>query len=114
MTLTKRAVIGVLASGRGSNFASLLKKQQEGYFNNLSFACLISNKKSAPALDIARVNDLPAYHLSVKDFSDKDAYEKEIVRILKGHGVNWVVLAGYMRLIGKPLLEAFPQRIINI
>lgn len=114
MTLTNRAVIGVLASGRGSNFASLLKKHHEGYFKNLTFACLISNKKSAPALEIARENDIPAYHLSIKEFPDKDEYEKEIVRILKSSGVNWVILAGYMRLIGKPLLEAFPERIINI
>lgn len=114
MNFKQKAVVGVLASGRGSNFASLLKKKQDGFFTNLDFACLISNKKDAPALQIASENAIPAHHFSLKSFQDKDEFEAAVVQRLLDYGVNLLVLAGYMRIIGPNILNAFPNSIVNI
>jgi len=106
--------VGVLASGRGSNFAALLARQSEGYFDRARLACLVSNIPTAPALDIARENGLVAYAVPPKSFPTPAAYETEIIRLLEQHQVEWVVLAGYMKIVGDTLLNRFPQRIINI
>lgn len=108
------ANVGVLASGRGSNFKALLQKQQEGYFLRARIVCLISNVTGAPALDIARQADLAAYSPVPKTFQTSAAYEQELIRLLEQHGVEWLVLAGYMKIVGPALLERFKERIINI
>jgi phosphoribosylglycinamide formyltransferase-1 len=114
MTDKKPAAFGVLASGRGSNFAALLKKQQEGYFGNAELKCLISNRPSAPALDTAREGGMAAYAVKPKDFTTAEAYEQEIVRLFDEHGVDWLILAGYMKIVGATILERYDGRIINI
>lgn len=106
--------VGVLASGRGSNFQALLRKQQEGYFARARIVCLVSNIATAPALDVAREAQLAAYAVPPKSFSSPAAYEKEAVRLLEQHQVQWVVLAGYMKIVGSNLLQRYEQRMINI
>jgi phosphoribosylglycinamide formyltransferase-1 len=109
-----RAAIGVLASGRGSNFAALLQRQTDHYFNNARIECLVSNRSSAPALDLAREADVAAYAVKPKDYADAAAYEAEIVRIMEQHNVEMLLLAGYMKILGPTLLDQFDGRIINI
>lgn len=108
------ATFGVLASGRGSNFAALLQRQGEGYFENARMACLISNKPEAPALELAREAGLAAYGLRPKDFKSAEEYETEIVRLMDEHGVDWLILAGYMKIVGAGILSRYAGRIINI
>ncbi len=114
MTDNKPAAFGVLASGRGSNFAALLKKQQEGYFQNAELKCLISNRPAAPALDTAREGGMAVHAVKPKDFTTAEEYEQEIVRLFDEHGVNWLILAGYMKIVGPTILDRYEGRIINI
>ena len=114
MNLPEKAHIGVLASGRGSNFAALLDRWKSGYFENADFKCLISNKQNAPALDVARSADLPAFAVVPRDYATPIAYETEIVRLFDEHAVNMVVLAGYMKIIGSTILDRYDGRIVNI
>ncbi|MCX7624896.1 MAG: phosphoribosylglycinamide formyltransferase [Candidatus Sumerlaeaceae bacterium] len=106
--------VGVLASGRGSNFEALLHHERTGFFQNIEIACLIVDQPQAGALEIAQRYGVPAYTLLRKDFSSKEAFEQAIAHTLDLHGVSWVVLAGYMRLVGPTLLDKYPQRILNI
>ncbi|MCX7964222.1 MAG: phosphoribosylglycinamide formyltransferase [Candidatus Sumerlaea chitinivorans] len=106
--------LGVLASGRGSNFEAILRKQSYGYFARAQVACLIVNKAEAGAIAIAEQYGVPHHVVLQREFPSKDAYEAEIVRLLKSYGVEYVILAGYMRIVGHTLLEAYPQRILNI
>jgi phosphoribosylglycinamide formyltransferase-1 len=79
-------------------------------------AVVISDKAEAPILDHARRFGLPAEALPKGQFKTKlePEIEQRLAAILREHGVEWVVLAGYMRVVKAPLLEAFPNRIINI
>lgn len=106
--------IGVLASGRGSNFAALLKHHAEGRLPGLAFTCLVSDKPGAPALAVADKAGVPAYNILPRGFPDKVSYEREVVQVLKTQGCEWICLAGYMRIIGDTMLDAFPNRILNI
>ncbi|MDD4237346.1 MAG: phosphoribosylglycinamide formyltransferase [Desulfotomaculaceae bacterium] len=105
--------LGILASGRGSNLQSILDQITAGRIN-AEVAVVISDKKEAFALERARMAGLPAGHFNYRDFPSKDAYESSIVDRLKQHGVELVCLAGYMRIVGKVLLAAFPGRVVNI
>jgi len=109
----KRLQLGVLASGRGSNFESILKAIEEGRL--LADArVLLSNRKSAGALEVAVRHGVPALALSRKEFESDEAFDREIIRIFAQHGVNFVVLAGYLRLLTPALVHEFPNRILNI
>jgi phosphoribosylglycinamide formyltransferase-1 len=106
--------LGVLASGRGSNFKALLEKERQGYFEKARISCLITNNPRAGAIDIAKEAQIPVHIVIPREFPGKESYEKEIVRLLESYHVEWVVLAGYMRLVGQTLLERYPWRILNI
>jgi len=105
--------IGVLASGRGSNFEAILRNIQSGYLNAIIVA-VISNKKNAGALEIARENDIPAYFVSAKQYPDSHQFDAQILRLLKQHDANFVVLAGYLKMLGKNVIRNFKNRILNI
>ncbi|TYO96272.1 phosphoribosylglycinamide formyltransferase [Desulfallas thermosapovorans] len=105
--------IGVLASGRGSNLQSIMDACAAGRIP-ARVAVVISNNKDAYALERARQAGIAAVAVNTGDYPDKAEYEKYIVDILKEHNVHLVCLAGYMRLVGKTLLEAFPGRVMNI
>lgn len=114
MNNTDRAAIGVLASGRGSNFAALLQRQSEGYFRNARIECLVSNRATAPVLELARDADIPGYAVRPKEFPDAEAYESEIIKLMDQHNVNLVLLAGYMKIIAPTILTRYDGKIINI
>jgi len=105
--------VGVLASGRGSNLQALIdainKKEVDA-----QIAVVISNKGDAQALDRARKHGINAFFINPSDFEGRDAYERRLVEILDEHEVGLVVLAGYMLIVGKLVLEAYRNRIINI
>ncbi len=106
--------LAVFASGRGSNFAALLKARAEGRLPEAEFTLLFSDKADARALDLAREAGIATLHLSPRDFENRTAYEQALVGHLRNHRVEGICLAGYMRLVGTPLLAAYPQRILNI
>ena len=105
--------IGVLASGRGSNFQSIIDHIKSGYLNAV-IAVLITDNSKAYAIERANKNNIEVLIISPKSFPDKDFYYKHIAGELKKRGVGLVVLAGFMRVVGKPLINEFHNRIINI
>ena len=107
--------VGILGSGKGSNFRAIADAIAAG---NLAaeVRIVISDVESAGILDLARERGMRAEFLVPGKFKTKlepDA-EQRLVALLQEAGVEWVVLAGWMRMIKAPLLEAFPRRIINI
>lgn len=110
MTLLR---LGVLASGRGSNLQSIIDAGKAGTIK-AEVAVVVSDNPAAFALERAKDNSIPGFCICPGDFTDKVEYEREIVNILNKHQVELVCLAGYMRLVGETMLNAFPNRIMNI
>jgi phosphoribosylglycinamide formyltransferase 1 len=113
MTTTPIA-IGVLVSGNGSNFQAIVDALEAGRITNGRIACLISNKADAYALERAKKHNIPALVLDHKQFPNRAAYDQALVALLKEHGVQLVVLAGFMRLLSPVMVEAFPHAMMNI
>ncbi len=105
--------IGVLLSGRGSNFRAILKETLSGKID-AEIVVVISDKKDAKGLVTAKSHGIRAIYLSPKGFNSREEYDKEIVRILKEEKVDLVLLAGYMRIITPYFVENFSGRIMNI
>jgi phosphoribosylglycinamide formyltransferase-1 len=105
--------LAVLVSGRGSNLQSIVDAIGCGALD-ATIAVVISNRAEAAGLLRAREAGIEAIWLNPRDFPDRDAYDRAIVERLKARDVGLVCLAGFMRLVGAPLLEAFPDRILNI
>jgi phosphoribosylglycinamide formyltransferase-1 len=106
--------LGVLASGSGSNLQALLDACADGRIPASRVAAVISNVEGARALERARNAGVPALLLPHRAYPSRDAYDAEVVRLLRQHEVDLVCLAGFMRLIGPALLSAFHNRILNI
>jgi phosphoribosylglycinamide formyltransferase-1 len=113
MPNSRPRIIGILISGRGSNLQSIIDAVSAGDLE-ASIAVVISNRADAQGLDRARAAGIDTLHLNPRDYADRDAYDRAIADALIVRGVALVCLAGFMRLVGQPLLDAFPQRILNI
>jgi phosphoribosylglycinamide formyltransferase-1 len=105
--------LAVLISGRGSNLRASLDVIATGNLD-AAIAIVISNKPDAPGLSHARKAGIEAVHLAPGGYADRDGYDRAIVDLLRPLDIGLVCLAGYMRLVGPVLLEAFPNRILNI
>ena len=105
--------IAVLISGRGSNLLSIIDAVRSRRLD-ATIAVVVSNRAGAPGLTRARDAGIATIHLNPREYADRDAYDRAIVDVLKAFDVGLVCLAGYMRLVGPPLLDAFPERILNI
>ncbi len=105
--------IGVLISGRGSNLQALIDAIANGALK-AHIAIVISNRADAPGLDRARAAGIETLVLDHRSFASRDDYDAAIERELVARGVSLVCLAGFMRLIGPRLLDAFPNAILNI
>ncbi len=105
--------LGALVSGRGSNLQSIMDACAAGKIP-ARVAVVISDYSEAYALERARQSGITAVAVNPSDYPDKAAYEQYIVQVLQEHGVHLVCLAGYMRLVGATLLDAFTGRIMNI
>jgi len=105
--------LGVLASGRGSNLQAILDEIASGRLAAI-VKVVVSDVADAFALDRARRSGVPAVFVDPRSPGGKAAYEKRVAAVLREHGVDLVVLAGYMRICGSELLAAFPGRILNI
>ena len=107
--------LGILGSGKGSNFRAIADAIADGKLH-AEVRLVLSDVGSAGILDLARARGYRAEFLAPGKFKTKlePAAEQRLVSLLQEAGVEWVVLAGWMRMIKAPLLEAFPRRIINI
>ena len=105
--------LGVLISGRGSNLQSIIDAIGAGALD-ATIAVVISNRADAAGLRRANEVAIDAVVLDPRKFADRAAYDRAIVEELRARSVDLVCLAGFMRLVGAPLLDAFPNRILNI
>jgi phosphoribosylglycinamide formyltransferase 1 len=105
--------LGVLISGRGSNLQALIQAIQERRLD-ARIAIVISNRSEAAGLERAREAGIETLILDHRQFPSRDAYDRRLAEELKVRGVTLVCLAGFMRLIGAGLLDAFPDAILNI
>ena len=105
--------LGVLLSGRGSNFLSIAGSIREGRLPGVEIAVVVSNVADAPGIGAAAALGLPTAVLVSKGRSRAE-HDVDVMDCLLGHGVELVVLAGYMRLLSPRFIAAFPNRILNI
>jgi phosphoribosylglycinamide formyltransferase-1 len=105
--------LGVLISGRGSNLQAIAGSIADGRLE-ATIEVVISSRAAAAGLEWARGAGIDAVALSARDYRDRDAYDRALVEVLRAHRVDVVCLAGFMRLVGPPLIDAFPHRILNI
>ena len=105
--------LGVLVSGRGSNLQALIDAIHEGRLD-ASIAVVISNHQNAGGLERAHRAGIETVCVSHRGWPSRDDYDRALVRELAARNVSLVCLAGFMRLVGAPLLEAFPDAVLNI
>jgi phosphoribosylglycinamide formyltransferase-1 len=105
--------IGVLLSGRGSNFEALADSIAAGRIPGAEIVLVISNREDAPGFAMATARGIPAQIIPSKGLQ-REAYDKLVVAELKRVGVELVCLAGFMRLLSPYFVASFPQRILNI
>ena len=105
--------LGVLISGRGSNLQAFIDAIAAGRLD-ATIALVISNREDAAGLPRARAAGLEAVCIPHRAFATRDDYDRALVRELRARDVGLVCLAGFMRLVGTPLIDAFPNRILNI
>jgi phosphoribosylglycinamide formyltransferase-1 len=105
--------LGILLSGRGSNFLAIADSIASGQLPGAEIAVVISNKADAPGLTAARERSLTAHAIEARG-RKRAEHDAEIIACLREHQVDLVCLAGYMRLLSAEFVQAFPQRILNI
>ncbi|MCI0427215.1 MAG: phosphoribosylglycinamide formyltransferase [Nitrospiraceae bacterium] len=109
--------VAVLASGRGSNLQAVIDAIEAGTVR-AKIVAVISNKKEAPALERARRHGLSALFVDPKPYAgtpdSREAYDRELLDVLRRYDVELVLLAGYMKIVTKVLVEAFANRMMNI
>lgn len=105
--------IGILLSGRGSNFEALADSVAAGRIPGAEIALVISNREAAPGVEKARARGIPAKVIPSKGL-EREAYDRLVVEALREARVDLVCLAGYMRLLSPYFVAAFRNRILNI
>jgi len=109
----KTVKIALFASGNGSNFEAIITAIETGILQ-AEIALLVVDNPQCYAIERAKNHNIEVFAFQPKEYPTKEAYEMAITTILKQKDVEWIVLAGYMRLIGNVLLNSFPKRILNI
>ena len=103
----------VLASGHGGNLQAIIKAVRHGQIQ-ADLKVVISDREDAYALRRAHRAKIPAVYINPKDFSNRESFDREIVAQLRKFNIDFVVLAGYMRLLGSVFLRQYPDKILNI
>jgi phosphoribosylglycinamide formyltransferase-1 len=116
--------LAVLASGRGSNFQAIIDHVQLGVLENVDIGLLISNESTAPALLVAKNNSIPSVIIEGirgKKFNNanerelaRNRFDEEAVSTLENYSIDTIVLAGFMQVLGKPILRNHKYRVMNI
>ncbi|MFD1737918.1 phosphoribosylglycinamide formyltransferase [Bacillus salitolerans] len=105
--------IAIFASGSGSNFQAIVDSVKAGSLQ-AEVSLLVCDQEQAKVIERANQAGVPTYVFTAKSFSSKKHYEEAILTELKNYEIDWLVLAGYMRLVGETLLHAYDGRIVNI
>lgn len=113
MTVAGSPRLGVLISGRGSNLKAIIDAIEQKRLE-ASIGIVISNRADAPGLEHARKAGVETLVISHQDYQSREDYDRALVKALQERGVALVCLAGFMRLLSPVMVEAFPNRILNI
>ncbi len=105
--------LGVLVSGNGTNLQAILDATRDGSLD-ARVSCVISNKTDAMALERAARAGVPALAIPHQTFDTRAAFDRALVSALHEHGAEWIVLAGFMRVLTPEILRAFPGRVVNV
>jgi len=105
--------LAVFASGRGSNFQAILKQIQQGIIPATVGLC-VTNNPNAGVIQIARENEIPVKICSPKDYPDSKSYNDDILSALIESEIEYIILAGYLKLIGMQIVDRFSNKIVNI
>lgn len=105
--------LAVFASHEGSNMQSIIDASKSGKLS-AEVVCIISNNSDSGALKRAAKEGIAGYHISSKNFPDENLFTNELIKILKQHKVDLIILAGYMKIIPQKLIIEFKNRILNI
>lgn len=106
--------IAVLVSGSGTNLKAIIDSIEDGYLKNVFIETVVSNKKDAFALEIAKKSGINTKVFSLEEFESKEKREQAIISYLKEKDIDLVVLAGFMLILSKDFVDAFKDKIINI
>lgn len=109
----KRTKLAVFASGSGSNYEAIVEACRDGRIE-ADVVLLVCDKPGAKVLERAKRFGTESFAFNPKDYESREAYETLLVSMLEERGVDYICLAGYMRIVGRVLLERFEQRIVNI
>src|SRR3954470_1396525 len=111
--MRKKSKLGILLSGRGSNFLAIADSIDAGRIPNAEIAIVISNKEDAPGLATAKKRGLDARVIPSKG-KPREQHDAEMIKALREKNVDLICLAGYMRLLSPEFIRAFPHKILNI
>jgi phosphoribosylglycinamide formyltransferase-1 len=111
--VTAKLKLGVLASGNGSNLQAIIDAIVSGELP-ASIELVLVNEPKAKALQRAEAAKVPARSILHRDFPTREAFDQQLVEALKDAGAEWVVLAGFMRLLSPTFLDQYPNRVLNI
>lgn len=110
---SKPVKLGIMASGSGSNFEAVAQAIEDGQLN-AEIQVLIYNNPDAYAAVRADKRNVKAVLINHREYKHREELDKQIVETLLAHGVEWVIMAGWMRLVTQVLIDAFPKKMINI
>ncbi len=110
----RRAKIAVFVSGGGTNLQALLDAQRAGRLASGEIVLVLASRSDAYALTRAEKNGIPTAVVQRKDFGSQEAYEAELVRLMRACEIDLIVLAGFMSILSKDFTDRFPKRILNI
>lgn len=105
--------IGVLVSGSGTNLQAIIDRIADGSLN-AEVALVVSSRPGVRGIERARAAGLPVLVMEKSEYAEPEAADAKIASALKEAGCEYVIMAGYMRMVRKPLLEAYPGRIVNL
>jgi phosphoribosylglycinamide formyltransferase-1 len=108
-----KKLIGVLLSGRGSNFVALADSVEADRIPNAEIAIVVSNREGAPGIDKGKERGIPTRVIPSKGL-EREAYDRQVVAVLNEYKTDLICLAGYMRLLSPYFVASFPNRILNI
>ncbi len=106
--------IAVLVSGGGTNLQALIDAQKNGIIKNGEISLVVSNNKTAYALERAKMNGIPSAVILKKECGSQEMFEQKIIALLREHEIDLIVLAGFMSILSSDFTKTFEHRIINV
>ena len=111
--MSKKLSLAVLLSGNGTNFQSIVDSIENGHLK-AAIKIVISNKKDAFGLKRAENHSIKNLVIDHKDFEDRKSYDQKLKEVIQEESVDFIILAGFMRILGSDFVKNFPNKIINI